>query len=871
MSFSCSINFLPRFCRDKFQMEDSSYGIFSSDLLPSLGARFNQATRLRNYIISPFNPGYRAWEMLLVVLIIYSAWICPFEFAFPTYKQDTLFIIDNIIDGFFAVDIILTFFVAYLDSQSNLLVDDPKKIAFRYIVTWFIFDACSTAPFQSLSLLLTDHSSGIGFKLLNMLRLWRLRRVSCLFTRLEKDIRFDYFWTRCTKLVSVTLFAVHCAGCFNYLIADRYPHPERTWIGAVMPNFKEESLWDRYTTAMYWSITTLTTTGYGDLHAQNTREMLFYIFYMLFNLGLTAYLIGNMTNLIVSEMEAEYFLPKEDVVLHNEAPTDLYILISGAVDLIAYTDGHDQIHGKAVAGEMFGEIGALSYRPHPFTVRTTELSQILRLKRSSLKKIIQANMKDGNVVMNNLVVKLKGLESLGFGDSHIDPEMVLKEWLDGGLRGGSYARVGRQEDCLHGDPSIEETRDIGILVSQATKKGEINKVCELIRQEADVNSTDEDGQTAFPVAVSKGHLEMVKILLGGANVNKPDARGWTPKALAEQQGDKSIYDFLQCHENRSRNLDDHRIDLTGAETEERARNNQSKDRRKGSFNFLNSHFRKTPTKSSSSSSSCPSDREVMKLTSRRITIHMLFRKERKSQEHFKKLIILPDSLEELLRIAGEKFGGYHPTKVINAENAEIDDLSVIRDGDHLFLLQNECETTNSNVTIIGKLKANIRKGWVLVRSEARNKQGWLLVRSPDVAKWRSWSKLYSENLRIAWTSLVWFSVELRAIKRGLVEAAVRGLMNVVVYSDSKGAVDMVNKKTEWPWSAAQNLIDISGLLSQFDRFVVTHVFRETNRAADLLAKFCNCIEEVSLGPRDFSFVLSQIIEEDARGCHYQRM
>lgn len=50
---------------------------------------------------------------------------------------------------------------------------------------------------------------------------------------------------------------------------------------------------------MYWSIVTLTTTGYGDLHAENTGEKIFSIFYMLFNIGLTAYLIGNMTNLIV--------------------------------------------------------------------------------------------------------------------------------------------------------------------------------------------------------------------------------------------------------------------------------------------------------------------------------------------------------------------------------------------------------------------------------------------------------------------------------------------------------------------------------------------------------------------------------------------
>lgn len=43
----------------------------------------------------------------------------------------------------------------------------------------------------------------------------------------------------------------------------------------------------------------MTTVGYGDLHAVNPVEMIFIIFYMLFNLGLTAYIIGNMTNLVV--------------------------------------------------------------------------------------------------------------------------------------------------------------------------------------------------------------------------------------------------------------------------------------------------------------------------------------------------------------------------------------------------------------------------------------------------------------------------------------------------------------------------------------------------------------------------------------------
>ena len=43
-------------------------------------------------------------------------------------------------------------------------------------------------------------------------------------------------------------------------------------------------------------------------------------------------LIGRYYTLLkVTELEAEYFPPKEDVILQNEAPMDMYILVSGAV------------------------------------------------------------------------------------------------------------------------------------------------------------------------------------------------------------------------------------------------------------------------------------------------------------------------------------------------------------------------------------------------------------------------------------------------------------------------------------------------------------------------------------------------------------
>ena len=110
----------------------------------------------------------------------------------------------------------------------------------------------------------------------------------------------------------VTLFAVHSAGCFYYWLATHYKHTNETWIGSIVPDFEHRSIWLGYTYSMYWSIVTLTTVGYGDLHAVNTGEKVFNMFYMLFNIGLTSYLIGNMTNLIVHNAVRTFAM-----VIHN--------------------------------------------------------------------------------------------------------------------------------------------------------------------------------------------------------------------------------------------------------------------------------------------------------------------------------------------------------------------------------------------------------------------------------------------------------------------------------------------------------------------------------------------------------------------------
>ncbi|KAL5074296.1 hypothetical protein RYX36_013280 [Vicia faba] len=265
--------------------------------LPPLGGLGPLKPKLRRFIISPNNYYYRRWQSFLAALVFYSAWVSPFELGFLNEPSMFLSIADNVVNGLFFVDIGLTFFVAYHDKSTYLFEDRFGRIACRYLRSWFLLDVVSSIPYEAVREIIHQNVKTYGY--FSLLRLWRLRRVGSMFARLEKDRHYNYFWLRCAKLACVTLFVTHFAACFYFLIADTYVKDRSTTWLALIPDVDNQSTMALYIISLYWSIFTLSSVGYGDVHPVNKWEMLYCFVYCLVNVGFGSYLIGNMTNLVV--------------------------------------------------------------------------------------------------------------------------------------------------------------------------------------------------------------------------------------------------------------------------------------------------------------------------------------------------------------------------------------------------------------------------------------------------------------------------------------------------------------------------------------------------------------------------------------------
>ena len=101
-------------------------------------------------MLLPDDPIKLIWEWVVMVFLLYTFIVTPYSIAFIDEPVWYIITLDVIVDCVFSVDIIVNFFIAYYD-RNYKLVDCRKKIAIKYLCTWFLIDFFSILPFNLIS------------------------------------------------------------------------------------------------------------------------------------------------------------------------------------------------------------------------------------------------------------------------------------------------------------------------------------------------------------------------------------------------------------------------------------------------------------------------------------------------------------------------------------------------------------------------------------------------------------------------------------------------------------------------------------------------------------------------------------------------
>uniref|UniRef100_A0A8C0IQD0 Ion transport domain-containing protein n=1 Tax=Chelonoidis abingdonii TaxID=106734 RepID=A0A8C0IQD0_CHEAB len=266
-----------------------------ADVLPEYKL---QAPRIHRWTILHYSPFKAVWDWLILLLVIYTAVFTPYSAAFLlsevqedvrrscSYSCSPLTVVDLLVDIMFLIDILINFRTTYVNSNEEV-VSQPGRIAIHYFKGWFLIDMVAAIPFD---LLVFGSGSGseetttlIG--LLKTARLLRLVRVARKLDRYSEYGAAVLFLLMCTFAL-----IAHWLACIWYAIGNMeqqtigWLHALGEQIGKPLganASLPGPSIKDKYVTALYFTFSSLTSVGFGNVSPNTNSEKIFSICVML--------------------------------------------------------------------------------------------------------------------------------------------------------------------------------------------------------------------------------------------------------------------------------------------------------------------------------------------------------------------------------------------------------------------------------------------------------------------------------------------------------------------------------------------------------------------------------------------------------------
>ncbi|KAG7464114.1 hypothetical protein MATL_G00183840 [Megalops atlanticus] len=285
-----------------------------ADVLPEYKL---QTPRIDKFTILHYSPFKAVWDWLILLLVIYTAIFTPYSAAFLLndreeqkrrecgYSCSPLNVVDLIVDIMFIIDILINFRTTYVNLNEEV-VSHPGKIAIHYFKGWFLIDMVAAIPFD---LLIFGSGSDETTTLIGLLKTARLLRLVRVARKLDRYS--EYGAAVLMLLMCIFALIAHWLACIWYAIGNvEKPYLEHKigWLDNLGVSIGKRynhsdpssgpSIKDKYVTALYFTFSSLTSVGFGNVSPNTNSEKIFSICVMLIGSLMYASIFGNVSAII---------------------------------------------------------------------------------------------------------------------------------------------------------------------------------------------------------------------------------------------------------------------------------------------------------------------------------------------------------------------------------------------------------------------------------------------------------------------------------------------------------------------------------------------------------------------------------------------
>lgn len=240
---------------------------------------------------------FGGWNLLIVLVASYGSFVVPYRLVVPE-SYGWMVVHESLISLLFAADTLIS--RQRIKAHQSIQLAEYSTLR-SYYASWLWFDILAAIPFGLF----------FPYSFLSLLRLLKLVKV----VYLARIITRVYIHLRNT--IILVQFVYWTASIAHWLSC-----------GWLLLRGIDGAVFSAYVTAMYWTVATLTTVGYGDITPNTDAERLYTIFTMILGYSLIGYLIGSIAGILTKKnpVQERYLQNLEQLshaVRYAQLPLDL--------------------------------------------------------------------------------------------------------------------------------------------------------------------------------------------------------------------------------------------------------------------------------------------------------------------------------------------------------------------------------------------------------------------------------------------------------------------------------------------------------------------------------------------------------------------